>query len=165
MLVHTTVAAAVKVLFIGKAFIVKLDAEVPVPALLVTETTPVVPVAIVATICVADKDVMAATAVPPMVTLLAVTPLKLVPLMVIVPPGQALEVANDVILGTPCTVVILLTLVVPHVEVLKCTYKSLVEVVVTVTLEAPKPKTEPFDEPIRTVIIELALFKIGRAHV
>jgi hypothetical protein len=87
---------------------VKLDALFPEPWAVVTETVPVVPLPITATICVAVLEVMEDTAVPPIVT--EVAELRYVPLMVMLPPEQPLaEPRLDITGGTLQLIVILST--------------------------------------------------------
>lgn len=145
----------------GAGITVKLLAEVPVPAVFVTATVPVVPLPIVAIICVEVRELMAATAVPPMLTFAAVTPVKLFPLITIVLPAHADVDPKEVTLGIACTVVTLFIAVLPHKLVLKCTNKSLAEVVVTVTAPKPAPKTAPVLEPTLTVMKEVALSMVN----
>ena len=153
---HTVAFTAAIALSVGAALTVKLLALVPLPAVLVTTTLPVEPLPIVAIIWVDVPLTIAATAVPPMVTFAAVAPVKLDPLIIIFEPAQPDVLPNDEMIGTACTVVVLLIDAVPHVLVLKCTNKSLVLVVVNVTEPLPKPSTVPLALPTLTVIISLA---------
>ena len=68
----------------GDALTVKVPAEVPVPPAVMTDTVPVVPEPITATMVVSLKEVIDETAVPPIRVLGAVIPVKPVPLIVIV---------------------------------------------------------------------------------
>lgn len=72
---------------------------VAVPEPVVTVTKPVVPVPITAVIWVLVKEVIEVTAVPPILTLAAVIPIKFVPLMTIEFPGQPLVESRLVIVG------------------------------------------------------------------
>jgi hypothetical protein len=85
---------------------------VPVPPEVVTDTVPVEPDPIVAIICVAVFVVIAETAVPPIVTLVA--PERLVPLIVMEEPTHPFVAPNELITGggtaVCCTVVVLLVL-------------------------------------------------------
>ena len=78
---------------------------------------PVVPAPMVATIWVDVLLVIAVTAVPPIFTLAAVAPDKLVPFMMIDPPTHPLTEPSEFIVGTACTVVVLLVNPVPHEDV------------------------------------------------
>jgi len=78
---------------------VKFEPLVAVPPVRDTETAPVVPPPVTATICVAFTEVIDATAVPPIVTLAAVAPVKFVPLIVIVAPGQPFEGEKELMVG------------------------------------------------------------------
>jgi hypothetical protein len=83
----------------GAAANVKVPELVPVPELVITETVPVVPEPITATICEPVLDVMEETAVPPILTFAAVAPVKFVPLIVMVDPGQPEVGVNEVTVG------------------------------------------------------------------
>ena len=85
--------------FAGNESTVNVPGLVAVPPPVVTVTLPVVPEPITAIICVDVKDVMDVTAVPPIFTLAAVIPMKLVPLMVMVDPVHPLAVPKLVIVG------------------------------------------------------------------
>ena len=78
---------------------VKFVALLPVPPVRVTETAPVLPPPVTATICVAVIDVIEDTATPPICTLAAVAPVKPVPSMVMVAPGQPEDGLNEVTVG------------------------------------------------------------------
>ena len=116
----------------------------------------------VATIWVAVFVVIAATAVPPMVTPAVVAPLKFVPFITILAPVHPVVLPSVVIVGNACTVVVLFTAAVPQVLVLKCTNKSLVLPAVTVTDPLPKPSTVPLKVPTLTVIISVAALIVKR---
>lgn len=72
---------------------------VAVPEPVITVTKPVVPVAITAVIWVLVKEVIEVTAVPPILTLAAVIPIKFVPLITIKFPGQPLVEPRLVMVG------------------------------------------------------------------
>lgn len=72
---------------------------VAVPEPVVTVTKPVVPVPITAVIWVLVKEVIEVTAVPPILTLAAVIPIKFVPLITIEFPGQPLVEPRLVMVG------------------------------------------------------------------
>ena len=72
---------------------------VAVPEAVVTVTKPVVPAPITAVICVLVNDVIEVTEVPPIFTLAAVIPIKLVPLITIEFPGQPLVEPSPVMVG------------------------------------------------------------------
>ena len=84
---------------VGDGTTVKVSIDVAVPPAVVTETVPVVPVPITATSTVPELEVIEVTAVPPIVTVAAVAPVKLVPLMVIDVPTQPLADPKEVIDG------------------------------------------------------------------
>lgn len=77
----------------------KVSALVAVPAPVVTETVPVVPEPITAIKTVPVFEVIELTAVPPIVTLAAVAPVRFVPFIVIELPAQPLIVLRLVIVG------------------------------------------------------------------
>jgi hypothetical protein len=79
---------------------VKLLELVPVPYEVVTETVPVVPDPTTTVIEAPLFEVIDVTAVPPILTLAAVAPVRLVPLMVNVDPTQPLEGLIEVIVGS-----------------------------------------------------------------
>ena len=83
----------------GKGFTVKVAADVALPPGVVTCIVPVVPVPIVAVICVAELTTYEAAAVLPIVT--AVAPVKLVPVITTVCEelAQALDGVKEVIVG------------------------------------------------------------------
>lgn len=72
---------------------------VAVPEPVVTVTKPVVPVPITAVIWVLVKEVIEVTAVPPILTLAAVIPIKFVPLITIEFPGQPIVEPRLVMVG------------------------------------------------------------------
>ena len=85
---------------VGDALTVKVDELVPVPHPLLTLTVPVVPLPITATRVVPLFEVIEVTGVPPICTLAAVAPSRLVPVIVIVVvPAQPLLGVNEVIVG------------------------------------------------------------------
>ena len=72
---------------------------VAVPDAVVTVTKPVVPAPIIAVICVLVNEEIEATEVPPIFTLVAVMPVKLVPLITIEFPVQPLVEPSPVMVG------------------------------------------------------------------
>ena len=96
---QTAAGAVGGAIMTGNALTVKVFVLVAVPALFVTDTVPVVPEPITAIRTVPELDVIEETGVPPMVTPEAVTPDRLVPLIVIEVPTQPLSEPKLVIVG------------------------------------------------------------------
>ena len=89
-------------LTVGSWLTVKVAALVALPPGVVIEIVPVVPELITATKAEPLLEIIELTAVPPIVTLVAVAPAKFVPNMVIEVPTQPLEVPKLVIVGGSC---------------------------------------------------------------